>query len=65
MSAMSPIVPQDDISATSAALPSEDHYTSANETLKGPGMAAGTHIPRAQPQSAGALGPATNRCSFQ
>ena len=42
MSAMSPIVPQDDISATSAALPSEDHYTSANETLKGPGMAAGT-----------------------
>jgi hypothetical protein len=42
MSAMSPIVPQDDISATSAALPSEDHYTFANETLKGPGMAAGT-----------------------
>jgi len=45
MFAMSPIALQDDISATSAALPSEDHYTSANE--------------------AGALGPATNRCSFQ
>ena len=42
MSAMSPIALQDDISATSAALPSKYHYTSANETLKGPGMAAGT-----------------------
>ena len=41
MSAMSPIAIQDD-SATSAALPSEYHYTSANETLKGPGMATGT-----------------------
>ena len=42
MSAMSPIVLQDDISATSAVLPSEEHYTSANEILKGQGMAAGT-----------------------
>lgn len=42
MSAMSSIALQDYISATFAALPSEDKYTSAiNETLKGPGMAAG------------------------
>ena len=60
MSAISPIALQDDISATYAALPSKDHYTSSNETLKGPGMAAGTvtfHEPNLKVQGPLALSP--------